>query len=641
MRTANLSKYSHRLLSFLCAICFFLFFPIVARAQNYDFSGTWNFNSFISGPGAPWWERGTLTVARDGTFTGSGTQSNGASDSPSGSLSISSNGIAMSVNGLFTTSLCMADSSNSIISCTETLPDGSSGLIILTQQSTSTSLADLAGTWEGSILSSGPTSSLEQVSETVNSDGTFTGTYTKSDGTTTSTSGTLSISPTGEVTCASGDCSDPTYASFVNPLATVMVGTRGAATSSEDANIIVLTRQATSSYSITKLVGIWEDSSLASGPGAPWWQSGLLFINPDGTCSLSSVTGDGTSSNQNGAVSISPAGVITLKLGSTAVGVVDPNMDVMVLTSTWPDGETNEISILTNGSSAALGMAPAATWSTGATPPTPTNSNSPSSPSSPDLQGNFGAPGSAALTHARGAGAAGSLKSVSNTEQRSGAMQPASLAATGLLPGPTEQSAPRTPVAMTNTSEANQAPTPRESVPGPPRIVVVTPGNSQALVNFKLPSNDGGQPITQCTVTANPGDIKTTRVGSPIRVSGLQNGASYTFKVTAANRLGTSPPSQNSTSITPGEVPDAPKILAVKAANGQAEISFKVPGSNGGSNITSYTVTSSSGQKSSGTRSPITVKGLSDGRPYTFTVTATNRIGTSPPSSASQSVTPR
>ena len=69
-------------------------------------------------------------------------------------------------------------------------------------------------------------------------------------------------------------------------------------------------------------------------------------------------------------------------------------------------------------------------------------------------------------------------------------------------------------------------------------------------------------------------------------------------------------------------------------------VSFSAPAENGGSAITSFTVTSSpGGVTASGASSPITVTGLSDGTSYTFTVTATNAIGTSAASAASNSTT--
>jgi hypothetical protein len=91
-------------------------------------------------------------------------------------------------------------------------------------------------------------------------------------------------------------------------------------------------------------------------------------------------------------------------------------------------------------------------------------------------------------------------------------------------------------------------------------------------------------------------------------------------------------------------IPGAPTIGTATATGAtSATVAFTEPASNGGSVITSYTATSSPGgitgtlsQAGSGT---ITVTGLSGSTSYTFTVTATNAIGTSAPSSASNSIT--
>jgi hypothetical protein len=91
--------------------------------------------------------------------------------------------------------------------------------------------------------------------------------------------------------------------------------------------------------------------------------------------------------------------------------------------------------------------------------------------------------------------------------------------------------------------------------------------------------------------------------------------------------------------------PDAPTIGTATAINSEATVPFTAPSSDGGSAITYYTATSSPGditgtlsQAGSGS---ITVTGLSNGTPYTFTVTATNAIGTSLASAASSSITPQ
>ena len=70
-------------------------------------------------------------------------------------------------------------------------------------------------------------------------------------------------------------------------------------------------------------------------------------------------------------------------------------------------------------------------------------------------------------------------------------------------------------------------------------------------------------------------------------------------------------------------------------------MSFTAPVNDGGSTITSYTVTSSPGSlQATGSSSPITVTGLTNGTAYTFTVEATNSAGGSPTSTTSPSVTP-
>lgn len=90
--------------------------------------------------------------------------------------------------------------------------------------------------------------------------------------------------------------------------------------------------------------------------------------------------------------------------------------------------------------------------------------------------------------------------------------------------------------------------------------------------------------------------------------------------------------------------PGAPTIGTATAtgASGAVSVTFTAPSNLGiPAVITGYTVTSSpGGLTATGSSSPITVSGLTDGTAYTFTVTATNASGTGPASAASNSATP-
>ncbi|MCL2578250.1 MAG: fibronectin type III domain-containing protein [Defluviitaleaceae bacterium] len=88
-------------------------------------------------------------------------------------------------------------------------------------------------------------------------------------------------------------------------------------------------------------------------------------------------------------------------------------------------------------------------------------------------------------------------------------------------------------------------------------------------------------------------------------------------------------------------VPGAPTNISSTAGDEQATVFFAPPVNDGGSKITDYTVTAiPGGISATGTSSPIIVPGLTNGTAYTFTVTATNSVGTGAASDASNSVTP-
>jgi len=97
------------------------------------------------------------------------------------------------------------------------------------------------------------------------------------------------------------------------------------------------------------------------------------------------------------------------------------------------------------------------------------------------------------------------------------------------------------------------------TVPGAPTILTVTPGNASATVTWTAPSSDGGSAITAYTVVAgdettpaNGGESCTWTVGPlTCTVTGLTNGDSYIFGMSATNEVGTSGTSAISGPVTP------------------------------------------------------------------------------------------
>jgi uncharacterized protein (TIGR02145 family) len=147
-----------------------------------------------------------------------------------------------------------------------------------------------------------------------------------------------------------------------------------------------------------------------------------------------------------------------------------------------------------------------------------------------------------------------------------------------------------------------------------------------------IPIGEGGAWWSSTLVSNTPSRLRLINTSGDVERNNLNpaNG----FSVRCLRDLGTA--------IAP-QVPNAPIIGTAIEEGSQASVTYTAPAFNGGSPITIYTATSSPdniiGTSSQAGSGIIEVTGLALGTTYTFTVTATNAVGESGASAASNTVT--
>ena len=193
-----------------------------------------------------------------------------------------------------------------------------------------------------------------------------------------------------------------------------------------------------------------------------------------------------------------------------------------------------------------------------------------------------------------------------------------------------------------SAGSAPSAPARTIALPDAPAAVTAARGDGSAAVSWTAPAVDGGAPITAYLVTASPGGATATTAGATTAtVSGLVNGTAYTFTVAASNAAGQGAPSAASAPVTPLGLPGAPTGATATPSVGSATVTWTAPASDGGSAVLSYLVMASPGTATATSASTsATLSGLTAGTQYTFTVAATNVVGTGAASAPSAPVTP-
>jgi len=188
------------------------------------------------------------------------------------------------------------------------------------------------------------------------------------------------------------------------------------------------------------------------------------------------------------------------------------------------------------------------------------------------------------------------------------------------------------------------APTAPATIPGSPTQVEGQAGNSSILLSWIAPENNGNSIIINYKIeySINSGNTWTILSKESSRalfynITGLTNGLSYIFRVSAINAVGTGNPSQVSDSIVPNNsLPSAPRNLAVTRVSDTATLSWVVPITVGASAISDYHIELSTNYGLSwinapndvvGTSTSFIINGIQSGPTYYFRVSAINNDG--------------
>jgi len=173
--------------------------------------------------------------------------------------------------------------------------------------------------------------------------------------------------------------------------------------------------------------------------------------------------------------------------------------------------------------------------------------------------------------------------------------------------------------------------------PSAPINLAAAAGNAIATLTWNLVEGAASYNVyysTSAGVTVANG-TKVSGAVSPAEITGLTNGQTYYFIVTAVNAGGESAPSNEASAKPQVPAPGAPINLAAAAGNAIATLTWNLVEGAASYNVyysTSAGVTVANGTKVSGAVSPAEITGLTNGQTYYFIVTAVNAGGESAPS---------
>ncbi len=170
------------------------------------------------------------------------------------------------------------------------------------------------------------------------------------------------------------------------------------------------------------------------------------------------------------------------------------------------------------------------------------------------------------------------------------------------------------------------------TVPGVPTGLTAINGNGQVSLNWTVPSSNGGAAIDYYIIHQDGIALPHHISGLTTVITGLINGQTYSFTVSAHNLAGSGPQSTavNAKPSPAPTVPGAPTGLIAIPENAQVSLSWIAPTNNGGVPIDYYIVYRGGIDVAHPTMNSKMILDLANGQSYTFTVAAHNSVGTGP-----------
>ena len=199
------------------------------------------------------------------------------------------------------------------------------------------------------------------------------------------------------------------------------------------------------------------------------------------------------------------------------------------------------------------------------------------------------------------------------------------------------------------------------SAPDAPRNLTATAsGPTRIVLSWTVPNDNGGVPITGYQIESsadgtdwgnpplveNTGNNKTTYTDT-----GLTEGTTRYYRVSAINRIGTGAPSDEVSATTQAiSAPDAPtNLIATASGQTRIDLSWTAPVNNGGAAITGYRIQVSSngtgnwtnlaGGNTNSTATTYSHTGLTAGTTRHYRVRAINSVGAGAPSDVAHATT--